>query len=272
MRPRLGSSPRRSLALWGLAAGGALALARARRPSLRVTRRSVPWPELGRPLRVAQLSDVHLGWSTPQVLLDEVVEAAHAAGPDLVVLTGDYVNHGLGSLRQLEALVGRLPGRVLAVLGNHDHWAGAEAIQSALERGGAEVLRNRAVEVLGLTVVGVDDGFTGHADVSAAFDGVQDPRATLVLTHYPPSFERIAPVGGRLVLAGHTHGGQIDLPWGATARLARLGGLGRYLRGEFRLDGARMYVNAGLGHAHVGMRRGELCRPEMALFELQPPQ
>lgn len=248
-----------------------LGLTGARRPALRVTERSVRWPELSRPLRIAHLTDLHVGWSTPPVLLHEVIETACAAEPDLVCLTGDYVNTGTRFLPEVEAFVAALPSPVFAVLGNHDHFAGADAVADALGRGGARVLRNQRTQGPGeLDIVGVDDGFTGRDEPERAFDGLPLGAPALVLAHFPPSFERIAPRGGRLVLAGHTHAGQIDLPFGVTATLARLGGLGRYLRGEFVLGSARMYVNAGLGHAHVGMRRGEACRPEIALFDLVP--
>ena len=247
----------------------AAALARGARPALRVSEHVHPWPSLERPLRVVHLSDVHAGPTTPRALLDEVVETAHRLAPDLLCLTGDYVNAGRRFLPRLAEWVERLPGDKLAVLGNHDHLAGAEAVTEALTAGGAEVLRNRAVVRAGLTVVGVDDGFTRRDDVVAAFAGVESPERALVLAHFPPTAEKVASVGGRLVLAGHTHAGQVELPRGWSERLGVWVGLGPYLRGPFRFgEGTQLYVNAGLGHARRGMRRGEACRPELAVFDL----
>lgn len=249
----------------------ALGLARGRRPALRVTRHRVAWPELSAPRTVAQLSDLHVGWSTPEVLFREVLAALEAEPPDLVALTGDYVNVSRVFLRRLERFVAALPAPVVAVLGNHDHIAGAEQIGRALESGGAQVLRNRRLTMLGLEIVGVDDGRTRHQDVNLAFAGVEGP--SLVLTHYPPTALEVLGRGARLVLTGHTHAGQLDLPHGLTERLTRFVGHGGFLRGRYALEGGtELYVNAGLGHSRPGMRRGEPCRPELAYFRLDPDE
>lgn len=256
-----------------LAAAGGFALAWKSRPKLRVTRHRVLWPGLARPRVVAHVTDVHVGWSTPQVLLDEVVEAIEGESPDLVALTGDYVNTSRIFFSRMQSFVRRMPAPVVAVLGNHDHLVGGSAIGLGLEAAGATVLRNQQVEIAGLTVVGVDDGFTGHANVEEAFAGLPQGAQVLVLTHFPPTAKAIAGRGGRLVLAGHTHSGQFDLPWGWTERLARIALLGSYLRGFFELqNGVQLYVNAGLGHSRRGMRLGEMCRPELAVFRLEDRQ
>lgn len=238
---------------------------------LRVTRHRVPWPGLGAPVTVAHLTDVHVGWSTPQPFLAAVAAATRDERPDLVALTGDYVNTSRVFVSRLSAFVAALPPPVVAVLGNHDHLCGARAIGKRLEAAGARVLRNESCEVAGLSVVGVDDGFTGHDDPAVAFARVEAPHRALVLTHFPPTADRLAAEGrGRLVLAGHTHAGQFELPGEWTRRLARVARLGGYLRGFHDLSGTQLYVNAGVGHARRGLRVGELCRPELALFRLEP--
>ncbi|MBX2812645.1 MAG: metallophosphoesterase [Myxococcales bacterium] len=254
-----------------LTTGALLIWVRRTRPLLRITRYRLPWPRLSRLYRVVHISDIHAGWTTPLALYREVTEAVHRAKPDLVVLTGDYVNVSRTFFSRVQGFVCGLPSPVVAVLGNHDHLVGGRASAQNLMDAGAHVLQNRSISVGDLTVVGVDDGFSGHDRVEEAFCGIASPREALVLTHFPPTAERIASIGGRLILSGHTHAGQIHVSDIWDQRLARLGRLGPYIRGMYTLEeGTLLYVNAGLGHAWRGMRVGDMCRPELAIFELYP--
>lgn len=239
---------------------------------LRVSRYRVPWPGLSRPRVVVHLTDIHVGWTTPQSLLRCVAAVAREEKPDLVALTGDYVNASRTFVRRLASFVAALPPPVVAVLGNHDHLCGAQAIARCLESAGACVLRNESCDIGGLRVVGIDDGFTGKDDPVAAFSQVAQPSEALVLTHFPPTAARLSHSGaGRLVLAGHTHAGQVDMPARWMRTFAYLTRLGPFLRGFHDLPGGvRLYVNAGLGHSRRGMRWGGPCRPEMAVFRLEP--
>lgn len=226
----------------------------------------VHWP-LGRALRVAHLTDIHVGLSTPSRTLAEAAALTWAARPDLVVLTGDYVNHSLDHLDGLGHFVRSLPGPVVATLGNHDYWSGAEPIVATLRAAGACVLRNES-EVLrmrgvDLPVVGVDDSTTQHHDVPRALAVVSAP--ALVLTHNPRIAGGIAAGGqARLILCGHTHAGQVAVPV-LTPLAFRASGMrhsaGRYTEGE-----ATIYVSAGLGHSTL--RVGRAARPEVAIFDL----
>jgi predicted MPP superfamily phosphohydrolase len=260
----------RVVAVTGAAAtvGGAGALQAAPR-RLRVSRHRMRLGD-GQPLRVVQLTDLHLGRATPAALLRQALGAAHRARPDLVVMTGDYLNRTLRYLPDLDRLAARLPRPCVATLGNHDHWSGAEAIARVLGRRGITVLRNShaVLRLRGreLTVVGVDDGTTGHADVARALAGVARPETALVLTHNPRTAEEIVLRGARLVLAGHTHGGQIAIPR-LTRALARAGGM-RYLSGWYPVGPGRLYVSPGVGSAVFRLRLGRRAAPEAAVFEL----
>ncbi|MDB4941026.1 MAG: putative phosphoesterase [Labilithrix sp.] len=243
----------------------------ARRGGLAVTTHEVPWSaDLGRRVRVVQLTDIHAGPTTPVRMLARVAEVVTSLEPDLVVLTGDYVNAYCVYVDRVTALVARLPGPVVATLGNHDHWTDPARVTRALERGGATVLANASTVVRGdgfaLTVVGVDDGRSGHADVPRAFAGARAEGA-LVLTHYPNTADLIAETGARLVLAGHTHAGQVHVPH-VTKLLARLAGH-PYLHGFHRVRETDLYVSAGIGHSLTGLRAGR-TRPEIAVFDLDP--
>ncbi len=255
------------------AVGGALlgpAAAWAGSRHLQVRRHKVAFAP-GRGLRIVHLTDPHVGLATPRKVLAAAAAAAPAAPPARVVMPGPYVNRTLAYRKRLDVFLRALPRPCVAVLGNHDHWTGGARVRPLLEAAGVLVLSNesRRLQLSGgreLTVVGVDDETTGHADVAAALAGVERPEDALVLTHHPNTADAIVAAGGRLVLAGHTHGGQVLVP-GVTAPLARLGGI-RYLSGWHDVGPGRLYVNTGLGAAVVGWRLGRAAWPEVAVLEL----
>jgi predicted MPP superfamily phosphohydrolase len=179
------------------------------------------WPSDASPLKVALLSDIHLGnYAMDAGRLRRIVGQVNAARPDLILLAGDFVagHDSAGAAERaagLEAPLSQLtaPLGVVAVLGNHDHWTSPEAVRAALIRAGVTVLGNEAARRGPLAILGVEDAFSGHDDVGAtvaswkAIGGIP-----LVLTHTPDLAHKLSgefPV----VLAGHTHCGQVVLPW-----------------------------------------------------------
>lgn len=230
-----------------------------------VTRHQLPFRSSA---RVVHLTDVHVGPTTPRRFLAEVARRVRELEPDLVVMTGDYVNASTFYAGRITELVLQLPQPCIAVLGNHDHWTDAKRVTRALEEGGARVLRNESIHFGGMSIVGVDDGVTGHADIERAFSRVHDPEATLVLSHQPNTADQIATKRARLVLSGHTHAGHFAIPK-VTKAVAKLAGH-PYLRGFHRVGAhTDLYVNAGLGHSLPGLRIG--APPEIAVFDLTPP-
>jgi predicted MPP superfamily phosphohydrolase len=259
-------APAAAIALAALV-GTVTRVASSHRGGIAVTRHRVPWRGARR-MRVAHLTDLHLGPTTPRRVVERVAEVVHTVEADLVVLTGDYVNVSLFFVERVTSLIELLPKPCVATLGNHDHWTNPERVASALRAGGAEVLRNASTRVGGLVVVGVDDGCTGNADVERAFADVASPEEALVLSHFPNTANAIARTGAPLVLSGHTHAGQVDVPY-ATRTIARLTG-NPYLHGFYRVgDATDLYVNAGVGHSLPGLRAGRTC-PEIAVFDLDP--
>ncbi|MCA9553355.1 MAG: metallophosphoesterase [Myxococcales bacterium] len=240
-------------------------------PRVRIRHHQVPWS--GRQaLRVVHITDVHVGWSTPGVALAAAVDAARVARPHLVALTGDYVNTSLQHGETLRRFVRALPGPVVATLGNHDHWADGPGMAKLLEREGVMVLRNQWVEARpagqALRIVGVDDARTNNHDLERAFHRVEDPGSALVLSHDPSVADEIAEHGGRLILSGHTHGGQVQVP-GLTDAVGRAVGM-PYMGGWYDAAKARLYVNAGLGHSRAGLRVGKGASAEVAVLDLVP--
>ena len=223
-------------------------------------------------VRIAQLSDIHVGHMTPAEHVRAAIDVANAAQPDLIALTGDYVNW-----RRHEAeiagdqLAGLAAPRVVAVLGNHDYFTWGAGVTLALERDGYEVLRNRhtVVTLRGapLAVIGVDDPITRHDDLDAAFRGVK-PMTRIVLCHAPDRAPAIAARDADLVLSGHTHGGQIYIK-GITDRIMKKVGM-NYRRGTFALGGrTTLYVTPGVGFSGVRRRAGEGTAAEVAVITLR---
>lgn len=241
-----------------------------RRGGLSVTWHRMPWQGKRR-LRVVQLTDIHVGPTTPQRMLERVAEVVATLECDAVVMTGDYVNASCVYADRITELVRSLPKPCIAVLGNHDHWTDPVRVTRALVDGGAKVLRNESMVVdcagVPLVVVGVDDGRSGNADVARAFAKVSEPSRALVPSHFPNTAVEIATTRAPLVLSGHTHAGHVDVPH-VTKLFARLAG-NPYLSGFHRIDETDLYVSAGIGHSLHGLRAGRTL-PEIAVFELDP--
>jgi predicted MPP superfamily phosphohydrolase len=234
-----------------------------------------------RGLRIVQLSDLHIGNRLEGDRLERMVERANRLEPDLIVLTGDifdfdraHVPDGARRLSKLRARHG-----VYAVLGNHDAAAGADFVASALERWSPELrlLRDEIVAVpVGrpLYLAGVEDPGRewSRRDVElAGLDAVaaarRDDGPTVLLVHRPEAFAQAERHGFPLVLAGHTHGGQIALPGSAgQLNLARV--MTRFTRGTYRRGGTTLYVNRGIGVAGPAIRIG--CTREITTIELHP--
>lgn len=178
------------------------------------------WPSGARPLKIALLSDIHLGnYAMDAGRLSGIVGQVNAARPDLILLAGDYVNghDSAGAVQRAAGLEEPLshldaPLGVVAVLGNHDHWTSPDGVRAALARAGIRVLGNEAVRRGPLAILGVDDSFSGHDDVAATVASWKTIGGIpVVLTHSPDLAHELSGEFA-LVLAGHTHCGQVVLP------------------------------------------------------------
>jgi uncharacterized protein len=222
------------------------------------------------PYRVALLSDIHFGnRAMRRERLDAIVSQVNAARPDLIVIVGDFVNGHGGRIETRTAdLVAPLAGLkaddgVIATLGNHEHWTDPEAVRAALGRAGITVLSNQAVRRGPLQIVGLDDGYSRHADFAAAQQSAAGLGGVpVVITHSPDLSLSLPPEVG-LVLAGHTHCGQVVVP--LIGSLAPIFGklVGdrhyfnvRYQCGLVRDAGRTTIVTAGLGSGSIPLRIG----------------
>lgn len=268
--------------MFGLPAGillGARPANRSIRPRIHLRRFAGPesYVDQMAPLKVAHLTDQHVGKVTPYAVQLEAVAKASAEQPDLVVLTGDFVCHSQLYLDQLTELVSLFKVPVMGVLGNHDHWSGAPEVRLALRKGGVEVLNNQNTTITlrgqKLQVVGLDDAYTGHADKDQATRGLNRALPTLGLSHIAEEADALWTRGVPFVLSGHTHAGQITVAKLHELAAGRLFGH-RYVHGLYgsraRSAGASgaVYVGAGIGAAIMPLRVGERARREVTIFEL----
>lgn len=240
---------------------------------IEITRHSVPLSNLKEPMRLVQLTDLHRSWCVSEEYIANVVTRTNALKPDLIALTGDFITRSTvyaeSCARQLARL--RAPLGKYGVFGNHDNSAdkgrGYIPLGAILADANVHILTNRSQPLEnGVRMVGVDDSWTGHPDPQTAFSDVRTEDAVISMTHNPEIFGALAVYDG-LILAGHTHGGQIRIPF-VTRSL--LDNRARHLQGwfhEFPRPG-RMYVSRGLGVVGIPMRFR--CRPEIAVFDCHP--
>ncbi len=221
-------------------------------------------------LRVAQMSDFHVGERTRPETIRDAIARANAFEPDLVVLTGDYLcrkRSGIGLMREL---LGGLAAPTVAVLGNHDHWVDPRGAARALGAHGYAVLRNQNTTLTlrgePFTVIGIDDLLTGEARPQEALAGAA-AGSRLVLAHGPKTADQLKKLGQpMLCLSGHTHGGQINIP-GLTSLMLRALAHEPYDRGLFRLGSVQLYVNRGIGNSALRFRVNS--DPEVTLAVLR---
>jgi predicted MPP superfamily phosphohydrolase len=228
------------------------------------------------PIRMLLLSDIHVaGPDMPPERLARIIRQARRLRPDIVLIAGDFVSDKHVRTRSysfVEAVapLSRLgpPLGTFAVLGNHDHWRNSAEARSALAGVGIRVLDNDAVRAGPLAIGGVDDAFTGRADVAGTMTRLRRIGGVpLLLSHSPDPFPQV-PRSIALMLAGHTHCGQIRLPLvGAISTMSDYGD--RYACGVIREDGKTLVVSAGLGTSLLPLRLGAV--PDMWLLRLVPP-
>jgi hypothetical protein len=215
-------------------------------------------------LTIVQITDLHLGATRGRAWMQEVVDRVNALRPDVVAVTGDLVDGSVADLQADVAPLGDLRSThgTFFVTGNHEYYSGADAWIAELRRIGVRVLRNERVELRrgadALDLAGVDDHegrrlLPHHGeDVGKALAGRDPARPVVLLAHQPRAIHEAARLGAGLVLAGHTHGGQI-WPMHHLARLQQ-----PYVWGLHRHPGSdtQIYVSAGTGFWGPPMRLG----------------
>jgi len=220
--------------------------------------------------RIALLSDFHLYPTTRLAFIQEVVDTARKLDPDLVVLTGDFVQQDAEAIFDLAPVLAGLNAShgVFCVLGNHDHWKGPHLVRKGLEKEGLQVLHNQGLllshQGSQLYLAGVDDCWSGKPDLPAAMRGHADNVPTILLSHEPDPVEQYADDDRVTVqLSGHSHGGQVRIPGLGSPFLPPFGR--KYDMGLFRVRNTWLYTNRGIGvTAPIRLN----CRPELTELTL----
>jgi len=235
------------------------------------------WPKQLDGLRVVVLADIHVdNWFINDKKLRTIVERTNQLQPDLIVILGDYMS-GDGWVRShvdpeifgavLKDL--RAPLGVYSVLGNHDWWYGGMRVRRGLEQNGIKVLENESAQVnargTSFWLVGLADLWTRPQRIDDAVAPIPEGQPLIGLTHNPDIFPNV-PQRVQLVLAGHTHGGQVRFPFiGPVIESSDYGD--RWVRGHVFEDNHHLFVTTGIGTSIVPVRFG--LPPEIVLLTLK---
>jgi predicted MPP superfamily phosphohydrolase len=229
-------------------------------------------PERFEGFRITQLTDVHHSRIVGIEEVRRVVALAQTTKPDLIALTGDYTTTYRRFIDPCAEALGALnaPEGVWAVLGNHDHYTDPELTARALERSHIAVLKNANTAVRrgpdAIQLAGIDDWSWAAEDWTRAFYGTSGKIPTVLLSHQPIVLDHQEAQKASLILSGHTHGGQINLPFiGAPARFASQDL--KYPSGLFKHGQTQLYVSRGTGVIGLPVRLG--VRPEVAVLHLR---
>ena len=218
-------------------------------------------PVRGLPLKIAHLSDVHIG-SIGASMLADIIAGTNALAPDVVLITGDLFDNATTGTRDLSAKLKAFAAPVVFTSGNHEMYTGYDNVRQMLLPTGIRWLRNEAVEFRGIRIIGIDDSYgtellqsgLGRTPPSAAF--------TILMSHQPRGFDLAAGHRIRLMLSGHVHNGQI-WPFNHIVGLFY-----PYLKGLHTRADSVLNVSTGTGFWGPPMRLGS--HSEIVLLEPRP--
>jgi predicted MPP superfamily phosphohydrolase len=233
-------------------------------------------------LRIAHLSDLHDGQHLPQDYICQSIDLTLKEQPDLIAITGDFIHKGYKHVEHIAKKLKRLhaPLGVFAVLGNHDfsvrnalgfrrHRGLHLAVANALTHQGIRVLRNETVPLIRedskIFLAGLDDLWSRECNPDAALGGLCEKTPRIVLAHNPQTIHELGNHRCDVMLSGHTHGGQINLP--LLGRLFLSKSARRLAAGLYHQDNTHIYVSKGVG---CGFRFRYGVRPEVAILTLKP--
>jgi uncharacterized protein len=210
--------------------------------------------QVGAPLRVALISDLHIGLFQGRARVQQIVEALNGLDVDVVLVAGDWTYEPREPLVELLAPLAQSRHRILSVPGNHDEEMPgpplAAELRAALIAHRVESIEGKVVNVKGINFVGVGDRWA-HKDLVAPLAVSQAP--FIALAHNPDSIDRLANTPIRTLLAAHTHGGQINLPF-ATARVLKGATRGNFKRGLYSMGERQVFVTSGMGVVGLPLR------------------
>ena len=222
-------------------------------------------------MKLIQFSDTHIGFHFSLNDLETVVKQINELRADMVCFTGDLLDDqsGLPYLPEVTRILSQIkaPLGKWAVLGNHDYWTGVNPIHTALTDAGFRLLKNQHTVIEKGTdliyMIGLDDVLEGEVNVDLATKMIPQGVCKILLVH-EPDFADHLPSPVDLQLSGHSHGGQILLPFGSPLVTPPLGS--KYPIGLYTVNNTILYTNKGLGTTILPFRFW--CRPEITLVTL----
>lgn len=230
-------------------------------------------PDAFEGFRICQITDVHHSRFVGLKFIEKTVEMANSLNPDLTVLTGDYIDDSREYIVPAINVLSKLKSRngLMAVLGNHDHYEDAKFTGEVLDAYHVSVITNshKLVEAKGkaVCIAGVDDLWEGRQDLAKALSGVPADIPRILLSHNP-DYAEVMPKNERvdLILSGHTHGGQVRIPFFSFAPVTMSNYGQKYAGGLVKLAHTQVYVSRGLGMVGLPVRFN--CPPEITLITL----
>jgi uncharacterized protein len=222
--------------------------------------------------RIVHISDIHYGQWISSDRLDGVVEIINEICPDLVAITGDFVSYVLDeSVRDMAMILGKLnpKDQTVAVLGNHDYWAGAEKVRQILKKGGICDVTNDVFAICRadsrLYIAGVDSASVKRDRLDIILEKLPIDGPAILLVHEPDFAVKSAKTKRfSLQLSGHSHGGQFIIPM--IGPLFRGNLFMKYPAGQYEVGGMKEYTNRGLGTNTYWLRVN--CKPEITVITL----
>ena len=265
----------------GLSAGGYFYAREVEPRMLDITRHTIK--NAGLPpgfdgIRLIQFSDTHIGFQYTMEQLKQLIDTINEQNPDLIVFTGDLLDDPrhynektklISMLNKLKAPLGKF-----AVYGNHDHGGyGSDLYKEIMEQSGFTILLNTSANIKlldgsSISIAGIDDAMLGKPDLAASMAGIPKNTFTILLSHAPDKAEEAAHYRIQMQLSGHSHGGQIQIPFYGplvTPPFAE-----KYVEGFYTVgseSNLTLYVNRGLGTTRLPFRF--LSQPELAVFTLK---
>jgi predicted MPP superfamily phosphohydrolase len=221
--------------------------------------RTVEIPSFGKEMRAVLLSDIHVGTIWDSDRLQKIVEITNSLRPDVIFITGDIVSGGAILQEDTFASLSDLGAKTFFVHGNHEHYEGIEEVDKALYESGVRVLVDEKVEFGGIEIVGLGYDRNENHKISVLDKmHLSENKPSILLSHVPinPTNDAV-----NLILAGHTHAGQI-FPFNFFIRLRH-----KYVRGKHTLGNSTLYVSPGTGTWGPPMRLGS--RNEITLLLLK---
>ncbi|MFH2043853.1 MAG: metallophosphoesterase [Pseudomonadota bacterium] len=259
--------------------GGAAALLASypvfvERNIVQINRYRIPVPFLPKSFngfRVVHLTDLHLGFLVSESFIEGVIKKANSLKPDVIVCTGDYV-HARNSIKEIDIvwpILSKLNAKygVYSVLGNHDHWADTEKSLQWLQRSGQSVRHTFKPVYRGKDRIlfgGAGDYWEDDLNIDQCFSSSNESDCRILLAHNPDSIDTVFNTPLSLVLSGHTHGGQVSIPFYGPPVLPVKNK--RYSSGLIKTKKGNLFISKGIGWAIYPVRFN--CYPEIAVLEL----